>query len=497
MRKLIRFLCLTLCLTLLGSTALAVEYTMPEKMRRQIDSGSGLKGAVTLAVAGGSEWLDLLLPFTGANLQVRYITTDGQFQAQIYALDDQDQQRALTQAYGDAEHLYLRSALLPDTVLSMPLGSALMDTILGGEGSNPTIYSAVQALFSMPSEGWESEWLPALEPYENALELWLTDYAAQPSIHRTENGSSSMTLRYDIPADALKAAIKATMNQALKDHTLMTLLDAVLSPEQQAVYANPDLGYFYDAVIDALPLEGSLTLERTLSTLGDMLSTTLTMPLPDNDRDWSTLTYEFTPRESSLTLTGAFQTVTLVIRETASMSDRTVWNGALRYLPVEGTPIAASYSLSKQFSTSTDDDNRTHEQTQWQLRINPDLSHLAEDDPTRADYPDFEEISITLNAHYSSKSQYNDPTTLEATFSAELPSLTLDAAMTFKTSSPWVLSDLPTNATTDQILELTPERIEALLTSFARNAAITMTSLSDSPAEDEPDPAVTMVPPAN
>lgn len=487
MRKSIRILCLLLCLMLACSAALAADsYTQPEKMSKQIKSGSGVKGAVTLAVAGGSEWLDLLLPFTGSDLQIRYIVNGDQFQGQLYALDDQEQQRALTQVYGDSSHIYLRSDLIPDTVLSLPAGSGLMEAFLGSEGSNPTFYSVVEELLSISDEDWEKKWEPVLEPYEAALEQWLTGFASEPSITQTDSGVSNMTLRYAIPSEALKSAMKDLMGQFLQDAALTELLTPLLSDEQQAVYFNPSIAYYYDAVIDRLPLQGELTMVRTLSTRGDVLDSTLIMPLPENANGWSTLTCVIAGRETSMTLEGPEQAITLVTQETAVMSDRTIWEGIFRYLPAEGTPISAAFSLSKEFSTYTDEsDGRTHETTAWLLTARPDLSHLAQDDPTRESYADFEDISIALKTHYYSREQFNNPTTLEATLSARLPALSLEAALALRTTSPWVLSDLPTNGS-EQMLELTPERIIELLGDFSRNAAQTMTTLTE-PSADEPE----------
>ena len=487
MRKSIRILCLLLCLTLACSVALAADsYTQPEKMSRQVKSGSGVKGAVTLAVAGGSEWLDLLLPFTGSDLQVRYIVNGDRFQGQIYALDDQEQQRALTQLYGDDQHIYLRSDLLPGTVLSLPAGTGLMEAFFGSEGSNPTFYSVVEKLLRVSDEDWERQWAPVLEPYEAALEQWLTGYASEPSITQTDSGVSNMTLRYAIPADALKSAMKDLMGQFLQDSALTELLKPLLTEEQLAVYFNPVIAYYYDAVIDSLPLTGELTMVRTLSTRGDVLDSTLVMPLPENVNNWSTLTCVIAGRETTLTLEGPEQSITLITQETAVMSDRTTWEGIFRYLPAEGTPISAAFSLGKQFAAYTDEsDGRTHETTDWTLTARPDLSHLTQDDPTRGNYADFEDISIKLNTHYYSREQFNNPTTLEATLSAQFPGLTLDMALALRTTSPWVLSDLPTDGS-ELMLELTPERIVELLSEFSRNAAQTMTTLTEQPTA-EPD----------
>ena len=502
MRKSIRFLCLLLCLTFACAAALAADdYTLPEKMSMQVKSGSGVKGAVSVAVAGGSEWLNVLLPFTGANLQIRYIEANGQFQGQLYALDDQEQQRALTQVYGDDTHLYLRSDLLPDKVFTLPFGGALMEQIFGSDGKNPTFYTVVQELMSLSDEEWEKNWNPALAPYEAALEQWLMDYAADPSISQTGDGASNMTLSYIIPGEALKLGMKDLISQVLRDEALTGLLKPILTKEQAAVYLNPSLEYYYDYIIDELPLDGELRMVRTLSTKGDLISSSLTLPLPENDGGWDNLICEITDRNTTFTLDAENQSVTFVTQESATADD-TTWNGVFRYMPAQGTPLSAAFSLTKTFSTYRDEEDatRTHEVTKWTLTARQDLNHLKPDDPTRGDYLDFEDITLSLTTHYHSREQRNDATTLEAKIYAELPALAVELNATLRTASPWVFSDLPTEGA-ESLLTMTPETAADLLAEFSRNAALTMTSLISRPAAtEEPaatDPAEpTLVPPA-
>ena len=497
MRKLVRILCLALCLALLCSAALAADYTLPEKMNRQISFGSGVKGAMTIAVAGGAEWLDLLLPFTGSELQIRYIVSGDQFQLQLYATDDQEQQRALTQAYGDDTHLYLRSELLPDTLLTLPLGSSLMDMVFGSDQKNPTFYTVVQELLNIPSDDWENKWAPVLEPYEAALETWLQQYAAEPSITQSASGSSNMTLRYDIPAEGLKAAMKELMGQFLRDTALMELLRPLVSSTQQAVYLNPTIGYFYDAAIDALPITDSLTMTRVMTTRGQMISSELVMPLPENGNGWDSLALTLAGPETALTLNGVEQSITLALDETSSEGDNAAWKGFFRCLPAEGTPVSAAFTLQKTFNKTTDmEDSRAHETTTWSLTAEPDLSHLEADDPVRAEYADFDVITVNFSTHYSGRALDNNPTTLELSLSAQLPAVAIEAQAALRTTTPWVLSSLPTEGA-ESLLTMPGERAAELLQVFATNAALTMTSLTSAvTAEPEASAEPTLVPPA-
>lgn len=49
-------------------------------------------------------------------------------------------------------------------------------------GLNPSWYSVALVLFQMDKEEFTERWTPSLEKYEQALELWITDYAAAPEV---------------------------------------------------------------------------------------------------------------------------------------------------------------------------------------------------------------------------------------------------------------------------------------------------------------------------
>lgn len=374
-----------------------------------------------------------------------------------------------------------------------------MDAFFGGDQENPTFYSAVSKLIGIPSEDWEKDWAPALAPYEAALETWLQQYAADPSITPSESGASSMTLRYLIPSDALKAAMKNLMANFLQDSALLELLNPLLTAEQQAVYLNPAIGYFYDAVIDALPLSGDLTMTRVLSTRGDLITSELVMPLPENAGGWASITLTLTGPQTALTLTGAAQSITLALDEADSSEAATSWKGFFRYLPQEGTPVSAAFTLAKSFVATTDEaDGRAHETTAWTLTAQPDLSHLDAEDPARDSYADFDTISVTLSAHYSSRAQDNNPTTLELSLSAQLPSVTIESEAALRTTTPWVLTPLSTSGA-EPLMGMSAERVAELLSQFALHAAQTMTTLTalpDPTVEPVADAEPTFVPPA-
>ena len=265
-----RILSVLLCAALLlGGTALAAkedDYTLPELLYQQFAvQDYPIRGSVAVTASGTASWLDFLLPLTASTLHVRLLNLEDSddFQYQVFSQDDSGSQQGLTQLYRVGDTLYLRTDVLPDVLLSMPLAES-------GK-SNPSFYSVLAEMMAQPDILWESMWQPALEEYLNELELWLADYAAEPDT-MTENGELVMRVSYVIPADDVKEQTKLMWKQALYDETLLTLLRPMMTEEQQAAYLNPALGYFYDACIDALPLSGDLRLSRKFSARGDTLS---------------------------------------------------------------------------------------------------------------------------------------------------------------------------------------------------------------------------------
>ena len=65
---------LMMCLMLLIPAAMAEEMTPTKRFRQQfVVGGNGMRGTVALTASGVAEWLNILMPFTAAKLQVRAI----------------------------------------------------------------------------------------------------------------------------------------------------------------------------------------------------------------------------------------------------------------------------------------------------------------------------------------------------------------------------------------------------------------------------------------
>lgn len=441
-----RFWCLIMCLalTLTSACALAAEeYTLPEKLQMQIEFGNGVKGAVMLTSSGEGALTQALSVLNGTEIQIRGISLDGTYQTSFYALDGEEQV-GLTQLYGDGENLYLRTELLPDLLLRYPLGEDWLERLMGRtEEDNPTWYSAAANLLALTDAEWEEAWAPALQPYTTALEMWLSAYGSDPVVNQGEKGETLMTVRYAVPAEDVKAELKALLAQALSDGTLMTLLRAQVTEEQAALYLTPGLLYYYEAVIDALPLAGEVTMERDLSTRGETVSTDVCLPLPAGSL-WQEMSLEQNGGDTTLTLTGDASSLTVVIKTASATESSARYAGLVRLEPEEGQGFAAEFTLKKVVSHTVDDDTREHEVTTWTLDVAMDEAVTGD-----GDYMAFEPVHASLMTHFHSKNAKRNATTLEVTASLTQGMESLALAGSIKTASPWVLDQLPTEGAED------------------------------------------------
>lgn len=478
-----RIVCLLLCLTLMlpFAVASAVEYTLPEKLQRQIDFGNGVKGALTVSVEGDNKWAELLAPLKDVPLQLRGIRTEGKFQYQIYAVDGENQV-GLTQLYGDDQSVYLRSALLPETLLTMSTGGDIVDRLLRGDAANPSWYSAAMNMLSVSDSTWADAWEPALAPYEEQVELWLNDYAKAPSVKRDENGAGTMLVRFEIPAEAVKMETKVILEKLLQDEALLPLLRAQMTLEQQAAYLTPNLMYYYIQAIDALPLEGTVILERELTTKGVIIGSALTFPMPENESGWTELSLESADKTTTVTLTSDTGSMSLRVEKTSHTAESVRYQGVWRSTPVSSEETLASigFVATRIHSLDVDAELRSHDITTWDIRLQPDLSHLAENDPARADYLDFDPVTLNVKLHYSSKNAQFSPTTLEASVAAAWSKGSAKLSAVIKTYSPWVLETWPTEGARD-VAELSAEELTRLATDLGLNGLVALASLQPDP----------------
>lgn len=469
-----KLLCLLLCL-MLPTFALAASYTLPEKMMRQMDFGSGFKGTITWSVDGESDWAKAVTPLSGADVQVRAIrTTDGQLDAELFVEENGTQQN-VARLFLDGDTLGMQSDLVPGVTLTWPTGGDVFGALLGlDETQIPALYSVALDVAKIPADTWKSDWAPVLEPYYAALEMWLNSFAAAPSVAQDDKGETVMLVRYQVPVSAVKDETVALLGDLLGDERLQSLLKGLMTEQQQNAYLNPNLLYFYESSIRGLAVEGELVLERTMTMLGETVTAQVKLPLPENDSGYTTLCLVQDAESTTFTLEGTEKTVRYVSREASSTAESAQWKGVVQVIPMTPTEekkaLSAAFTLRKIHSTSTDSDTREHDVTTWELHAEPDLSHLEENDATRKDYQDFTPVDGKMRIHFHSKNAQTSPTTLEVDGSITVDGSTLTLTSKTKTTTPWTITPMDMTGS-ERYSRLTEAQKSEFVTTLVDNAA--------------------------
>lgn len=538
-----RFLCIVLCLMLAIPAALAeTADTLPKRFVRQLSGGNGARGYIRVTASGVAEWLNTLLPFTAADIQVRAIgqkqgemsesiTDDDAWQIKFYAKDDAGKEAGTTWLYGDPNGVYFKSELLPETVLKADVKKIhLLYQLFKGEfaelffafdpmklqmpsaNGNASAYEALAEMLGIPADEWTKEWLPVLEKYFLHLDLWLTGYG-ESSIVGEDAGALTMSAAYTIPAADLKAEAKYVIGQMLYDNALQELLIPHVTMEQRITYLNPQMLYFYEACIDSLALTGDIKLSREMSALGEVVSTTIELPLPalpekltapvgaaaktmmaltydDLLAGMDRMTLSQKGNERTITLAGGKRTITLSYTETAKDTGADL-AGMLHITPAEGSTeqaVQAAYTLSHGHRIWQDEKYLDHDTVEFAFTLSP----AGEEGQA-----EFQPVALSFTLDYrNNPHQQDSPVQVNLNVNAKLHDADVAVEAVMRITTQIVMKKLSTDGAQDASA-LTEEDKEKLLTTFVQNAANTMASLHGSVAESAEVPTAepTSVPP--
>ena len=545
-----RFLCMLVCLMLIMPMALAAgDETPSKKFRTQIvTGGNGIRGTLTLSASGVAKWVEVLLPFTATTLNVRaigekqgdqkmseMITDDDDWQIKLYAKDAQDQQRAVTYLYGTHDAIFLSSELLPDVLLTLPVeGVHLLYQPIRGEmmsmlttldplslmtqhdGGNIEAYSALSSIAQIDEAEWAEEWEPVLAKYYTELDMWLSLYAAEPTISGT-TGSLTMSSAYCIPAADVKAEAKKLVGMMLFDSELLNLLAPHVTMDQRVMYLNPSMVYFYEYCIDALALEGDILMEREMTAKGETIGMSVSLPMPELPEevtsplgemlagifqlpytdllsDLQRITFQQAGGDVSITVASPQRSISFVVDETASNAETVNWEGFVRITPAVGSDeplLSAAFTYKTSHRLWQDDEWVDHEDYSCFVSVEPDTSMMSADDPFLSSYVDFPPVTVDAALNYSRETDKpNRPVELAIRINAILPDAELGIDANLRSGNPWEHVALPTTGGED-MRSMSEERVNELLLLLTKNAVQTMSTLNlsqpdaDAPTVDE------------
>ena len=530
-----RFLCLLMCLTCLllpaahASEANGEDYTVAGKLIKQLWAGSGFSATVSVEVAAkeGTQAMSTLKPIV---MDVSYIyvrptaTETAEHRADVVLMDGENALSAAHAQLKDGALAVQADVISPDwySFGEAPLqegeaeaGADLLvqlgESLLAQTGMPALASFAGQAAALLHgADGLED----VLESYLIRMDLWIEGYRQNAVLDKLEDGTTTMSVYYDVPPVAIKSQAKQMVLDLLSDQVTLARLQEAAGEELSQLLLNPSLQSYYFSAIDALPLASNMTIGRTVSLEGDTLELHLSLPLYDAEGGEVTLRYDRTrgegdlPDDNTISLESELRAISLTYQEYSSMTGVRVIQGTLTSEPrgtdaftvEDGVPadaqktLALSFSLKQEESETKDDELRDVYTYDATLRLESEGEGDA--------YVTIPATEITLASTFVSKELKSAATDMEATVTlgGDAWDQTYTVTITGRSRQKWEPEELSpdriyvSRMTETDVTSLLPGaalRFAALMADFLTAAPAASASPEPSAAPEAAEPAAT------
>ncbi len=488
MKKILSIL-LVLVLTTACLAASAAGYTLPEKMERQLQVGSGLKGSFVIRANADAELSPVVHALQNAAFEIRGIQSEGNSHYYIYQAGENEAMSALTEICTADGKAYLRSDFLEDVYL-LPTADSLINAWFHSEaGENPSVFPD---LLRMMLKGAEDEGMTT-DALERQLEVWINAFSTDSSVV-TEDGAPRLTQTFKIPVEEMYAITAEIVKIIGSNENTLSWFKNFLSQEQTDVYLNPNLGYYYIEAMKQLNLEGDIEFSRTVSTLGELIENSMVLPLDPEKTGYRTAVFRNDEEKKSIFFTGPRGTLFLELPAEFDLNEENLENQDIRFVLTDNTEgtvqnVALKILLNKKGEkTEAAEDGRLHERETWTLAMRRDTENLPEG-VTEEMIPDMASVDASIEIHYTSKTQLSSPTTLEIRCRVQQGKYDFDLEGQLKTSSPWVFSPFSIENAQESLKTL--DNLQALKDEWVKTADEKLTRTATVEDAEDPEAAET------
>ena len=528
-----RFLCLLMslmCLLLPAAHATEADtedYTVAGKLVKQLWAGSGFSATISVEVAAkeGTQAMSTLKPIV-MDLSYIYVrptaTETAEHRADVVLMDGESAVSAAHAQLKDGT-LAVQADVIssdwysfgqaPEQGEDAPEGEDLLgqlgESLLAQTGMPALASLAAQAAALLEGvEGLED----VLESYLVRMDLWIEGYRQNAVLDKLEDGTTTMSVYYDVPPVAIKSQAKQMVLDLLSDQVTLARLQEAAGEELSQLLLNPSLQSYYFSAIDALPLASNMTIGRTVSLEGDTLELHLSLPLYDAEGGEVTLRYDRTrgegdlPDDNTISLESDLRAISLTYQEYSSMTGVRVIQGTLTSEPrgtdaftvEEGAPADAQKTLALSFSLKQEESETKDDELRDVYTYNATLNLESEGEGEA--YVSIPATEITVSSAFVSKELKSAATDMEATVTlgGDGWDQTYTVTMTGRSRQKWE----PEELSPDRIYvnRMTETDVAALLPGAAlRFAALMADYLTAAPAASaapEPSPATETPAPA-
>ena len=426
----------------LVSTAYASGYTLPEKMSRQLQVGSGLKGSFVIHGNADAERNPFVHAIQNAEYELRGIQSEGNLHYYVYQNGINEERNALTEFYRKDGRLYLQSSYLDSKAYLLPDLNYFTGHFLNAEGENTPVLVELLKLLIDPrmNENMKIN----TDQIERQIEIWLSGFSSETTIIASDKNSPTLSQSFSIPVDSLFNMITEVIRYLTQNDSAMTLLSSVLNEEQIALYFNPNLLYYYQEALRQLDLKGNIEFSRTVSTLGESISSSIVLPLDETKTGYSSLTIQNDEKNKSFLISGEKGILYLEMPMSFDRSQKE-YDQEFSVIHIRnGEKPEKNVSLRIRIVRNHEEkddaeESKTHETDHYSVHAETDTSILPELVSADQVYQ-AEPFNAELELHYSSKLQLSSATTLEFSASVIQGNYSVDVTGMVKTTSPWEFS---------------------------------------------------------
>ena len=530
-----RFFCLLMslmCLCLPAAHATGVDaedYTVAGKLVKQLWAGSGFSATVSVEIAAkeGTQAMSTLKPIV-MDLSYIYVrptaTETAEHRADVVLLDGESAVSAAHAQLKDGALAVQADVISPDWYSFGEAPAQSGETagnwdVLGKLGESLLAQTGMPALASLAAQaagliqgadGLED----VLESYLTRMDLWIEGYRQNAVLGKLPDGTTTMSVYYDVPPAAIKSQAKQMVLDLLSDQVTLARLQEVAGEEMSQLLLNPNLQSYYFSAIDALPLASNLTIDRTVSLEGDTLELHLSLPLYDAEGGEVTLRYDRTrgdgdlPDDNTITLESGLRAIALTYQEYSSMTGVRVIQGSLTSEPrgadaftvEDGTPAEAQKTLALSFSLKQEESETKDDELRDVYTYDATLNLESEGEGDA--YVAIPATEITLASTFVSKELKSAATDMEATITlgGDAWDQTYTVTITGRSRQKWEPEELSpdriyvSRMTETDVASLLPGaalRFAALMADFLTAAPAASASPEPSAAPEAAEPAAT------
>lgn len=474
MKKKIVCLLLTMILLITFQTAAsAAGYSLFEKFQKQLVVGSGLKGSFVIHCNADQDKYPFLHSIQNAEIEIRGIESGQNLHYYIYQAGENDSRNQLTEFARIDNRCYIKSEWLGPEAYCLPDLNQIISKRFSIQGETPPILADLIKIFSEGIDTENSIW-PDTEMAERQVEMWLSSFSSETSVQKADDAAPQLTQIYRIPIESVYSFTVDLVRNLTSNETVMSYLRSALNEEQIETYLNPDLGYYYLDAMKQLDLKGDILFSRTVSTMGDLIQNSLTLPLNEMKTGYESFTLQNDENAKRYILSGSKGALFLELPVLFDLNSESFDNQTIRFARIHPENSGEkNYALRmtiqkshRQYDDETE--TKTHEEDHYQIHIENDSENLPDPIGVQA-VSAAEPADISISIHFSSKLQLSSPTTMEISCSVRHGSYQFLLNGNIKTASPWTFSPFEiSNAV--QTMDFTREDYERCLNQWTEEA---------------------------